>query len=66
MFTNNKKYADKIKMLRIHGQYKKNYHKFIDWRTLRYNSTAVLLVKLKYFQNELKHRNTVASYYKKI
>ena len=29
VFTNNDDYAEKIKMLRVHGQYKRNHHKYI-------------------------------------
>ncbi len=66
VFTNNKNYAKKIKALRVHGQTRKNYHKYkgIGGR-LDTLQAAVLLVKLKYFSKELIKREKIAKYYTK-
>ena len=66
VFTNNKNYAKKLKALRVHGQTRKNYHKYegIGGR-LDTLQAAVLLVKLKYFSKELIKREYIAKYYTK-
>ncbi len=66
VFTNNKDYAKKLKNLRVHGQTKKNYHKYIGiGGRLDTLQAAVLLAKLKFFSKELKKREKIASYYTK-
>ena len=64
VFTNNDDYAEKIKMLRVHGQYKRNYHKYIGiggrMDTLQ---AAVLMAKLPYFAKELLDRQKIAELY---
>ena len=64
VFTNNEKFAEKVKMLRIHGQTKKYHHKLIGiGGRLDTIQAAVLLAKLPFFKNELKGRNQVAKLY---
>ena len=64
VFTNNDYYADKIKMLRVHGQNKRNYHRYIGMGgRMDTIQAAILLVKLKYFPQELVDRKLVAEHY---
>lgn len=64
VFTNNEEYADKIKMLRAHGQNKRYHHKYIGMGgRLDTIQAAVLLAKLPHYQNEIIGRQTVASQY---
>ncbi len=64
VFTNNDVYAEKIKMLRVHGQNKRNYHKYIGiGGRMDTIQAAILLAKLKYFPKELKDRQIVADQY---
>ena len=64
VFTNNDAYARKIKMLRVHGQYKKYHHKYIGiGGRLDTIQAAILLSKLPYFSKELAYRNRVAKFY---
>ena len=66
VFTNNDDYAKKIKMLRIHGQNRKNQHEYIGiGGRLDTIQAAVLLAKLPYFFKELTSRNKVAQFYTK-
>jgi len=66
IFTNNKNLAKKLKILRIHGQNKKNYHKYIGiGGRLDTIQAAILLSKLKFFPKELIARKKVADYYTK-
>ena len=64
VFTNNFDYAEKLKMLRVHGQEKRNHHKYIGiggrMDTLQ---AAVLVAKLPYFAKELIDRQKVAKLY---
>ena len=64
VFTNDNKLAERIRMLRNHGQLKRYHHKVIGINgrmdTLQ---AAVLQVKLNYFQEEVVMRNTVAERY---
>ncbi|MEA2076426.1 MAG: DegT/DnrJ/EryC1/StrS family aminotransferase [Candidatus Marinimicrobia bacterium] len=64
IFTTDDKIAEKIRMIRNHGQEKRYYHKMIGVNgrmdTLQ---AAILRVKLKYFPNEIKERNRVADAY---
>ena len=56
--------AEKLKMIRNHGQEKRYHHKMIGFNgrmdTLQ---AAILRVKLKYFQSEIIERNRVADAY---
>ncbi|MDA7825631.1 DegT/DnrJ/EryC1/StrS family aminotransferase [Candidatus Pelagibacter sp.] len=66
VFTNNDDYAKKIKMLRIHGQNRKNQHEYIGiGGRLDTIQAAILLAKLPYFFKELTSRNKVAQFYTK-
>lgn len=64
VFTNNEKYANKIKLLRVHGQNKRYHHKYIGiGGRLDTMQAAILLAKLPYFKKELKDRQKVADHY---
>jgi len=64
VFTNNDKYAEKIKMLRIHGQNKRYHHKYIGiGGRLDSIQAAVLLAKLPHYAKEIEGRNRVAEAY---
>ncbi|BAF71055.1 DegT/DnrJ/EryC1/StrS family aminotransferase [Sulfurovum sp. NBC37-1] len=64
VFTNNDVLAEKIKSLRVHGQSKRYHHKYIGMGgrmdTLQ---CAVVNVKLKYYEKDLKLRQEVAQKY---
>ena len=62
--TNDKKLADTIKALRNYGSHKKyeNLYKGVNSR-LDEIQAAMLRVKLKYLDNEIKKRRDVANYY---
>jgi len=50
----------------VHGQHKKNFHKYIGiGARLDTIQAAILLAKLPYLENELKDRQKVADYYTK-
>ncbi|MDC1497065.1 DegT/DnrJ/EryC1/StrS family aminotransferase [Pelagibacteraceae bacterium] len=64
VFTNNEEYANKIKLLRVHGQNKRYYHKYIGiGGRLDTIQAAVLLAKLSNFKKELNDRQKVADQY---
>jgi len=64
VFTNNKEYADKIKLLRVHGQNKKYHHQYIGiGGRLDTIQAAILLAKLPNFKQELTDRQKVADQY---
>ncbi len=64
VFTNNEEYANKIKLLRVHGQNKRYHHKYIGiGGRLDTIQAAILLAKLPYFRKELKDRQNVADHY---
>jgi UDP-2-acetamido-2-deoxy-ribo-hexuluronate aminotransferase len=64
VFTNNDDYAEKIKMLRIHGQNKRNYHKYIGiGGRLDTIQAAILLAKMTYLPQEILNRKKVAKRY---
>jgi UDP-2-acetamido-2-deoxy-ribo-hexuluronate aminotransferase len=64
VFTNNEAYAEKIKMMRIHGQNKRYHHKYIGiGGRLDTIQAAVLLAKLPFYKKELEERNKVAQIY---
>ncbi len=67
VFTNDEELAKKIKMLLNHGQNKRYKHKYIGINgRLDTIQAAVLLVKLKYFQNEVKQREEIGKRYTKL
>tara|TARA_Y100001958_G_C21175105_1_gene506105 strand:- start:155 stop:1261 length:1107 start_codon:yes stop_codon:yes gene_type:complete len=64
VFTNNEECANKVKLLRVHGQNKRYHHKYIGiGGRLDTIQAAVLLAKLPNFQKELRDRNKVADQY---
>ena len=64
VFTNNDKYAEVIKMMRVHGQNKRYYHKHIGMGgRLDTIQAAILLAKLTYYSQELLGRQEVAKKY---
>jgi UDP-2-acetamido-2-deoxy-ribo-hexuluronate aminotransferase len=64
VFTNNEEYANKIKLLRVHGQNKKYHHRYIGiGGRLDTMQAAILLAKLPHFKKELKNRQKVADLY---
>tara|TARA_Y100000768_G_C23973477_1_gene681776 strand:+ start:1384 stop:2475 length:1092 start_codon:yes stop_codon:yes gene_type:complete len=66
VFTNNDQFAEKIKMLRIHGQNKRYYYKHIGiGGRLDTIQAAVLLGKLPYYKKELEERERVVKNYSK-
>ena len=66
LFTNDEKLADKIKSLRLHGQSIRYHHQYIGMGgRLDTIQAAVLNVKLKYYEKDLKLRQDVATKYTK-
>ncbi len=64
VLTNNDELAQKIRMLRVHGQNKRYHHKFIGLGArLDTIQAAVLNVKLKYYKEDLAKRQEVAKKY---
>ncbi len=67
VLTNNDELAQKMKMLRVHGQNKRYHHKYIGMGgrmdTLQ---CAVVNVKLKHYEKDLALRQEVASKYSKV
>jgi len=64
VFTNNDEYAEKIKVMRLHGQVKRYHHKYIGiGGRLDTIQAAVLLVKLNHYSDEIYRRNEVAQTY---
>jgi len=64
--TNDKKLAEKIRLLRNHGATKKYYHKFLgDSSRLDELQAAILLAKLPYLKNWNKKRQKIAQFYNK-
>ncbi|PHR58536.1 MAG: aminotransferase DegT [Arcobacter sp.] len=66
VFTNDDALAEKIRSLRVHGQSKRYHHQYIGMGgrmdTLQ---AAVLRVKLRYYEEDLKERQDVAAQYAK-
>ncbi len=66
VFTNNNEYAEKMKMMRVHGQNKRYHHKYIGMGgRLDTVQAAVLLAKLPYYATEIKNRQSAANNYTK-
>ena len=64
VFTNSDEYAEKIKIMRVHGQNKRYYHKYIGMGgRLDTIQAAILLAKLPHYKQELKGRQQVAQHY---
>jgi UDP-2-acetamido-2-deoxy-ribo-hexuluronate aminotransferase len=64
VLTNSDELAEKIKMLRVHGQNKRYHHKYIGMGArMDTIQAAVLNVKLKYYEKDLKLRQEVAGKY---
>lgn len=64
VFTNNDEYAEKMKMMRVHGQNKRYHHSHIGMTgRLDTIQAAVLLAKLPHYIKEIEARNEVASTY---
>ena len=64
VFTNNDRYAEKIKMMRVHGQNKRYHHKYIGMGgRLDTIQAAVLLAKLPYYKKEIEARQEAANAY---
>jgi UDP-2-acetamido-2-deoxy-ribo-hexuluronate aminotransferase len=64
VFTNNDEYAEKIKIMRVHGQNKRYQHKYIGMGgRLDTIQAAILLAKFPYYKDELEARQQVAQNY---
>lgn len=64
IFTHNDEYAEKMKMMRVHGQNKRYHHKYIGMGgRLDTIQAAILLAKLPHYVNEIEGRNRVAQAY---
>lgn len=64
VLTNNDEYAEKIKIMRVHGQNKRYHHRYIGMGgRLDTIQAAVLLAKLPYYSSEIKMRQKVATRY---
>lgn len=62
--TNDKSIAEKIKMLRVHGEEKRYYHTSVGINSrLDTVQAAVLLVKLKYLEEWTNRRREIAAHY---
>ena len=64
VLTNNSELAEKMKMLRVHGQNKRYHHKFIGLGArMDTIQAAIVNVKLKYYKQDFEKRNKVAKKY---
>ena len=64
VFTNDDYYFEKIRMLRAHGQYQRNKHKYIGiCGRMDTIQAAILLAKFPHLSTELKARERVAKFY---
>jgi len=64
VFTNDDDLAEKIKSLRVHGQSKRYHHKYIGMGgRMDTIQCAIVDVKLKYYEKDLKLRQEVAEKY---
>ncbi len=67
IFTNDDKLAKKIRTLLNHGQEERYKHKYIGINgRLDAIQAAILNIKLKYFENEIKKREEVANRYNRL
>jgi UDP-2-acetamido-2-deoxy-ribo-hexuluronate aminotransferase len=66
VFTNNDVLAEKMKSLRVHGQSKRYHHKYIGMGgRMDTIQCAIVDVKLKHYEKDLKQRQEVAEKYTK-
>jgi len=66
VFTNNDTYAEKIRMMRVHGQNKRYHHRYIGiGGRLDTIQAAVLLAKLPHYEDEISKRQVVSALYTK-
>ncbi len=66
VLTNNEELAEKIKMLRVHGQNKRYHHKYIGLGgRMDTFQCAIVNVKLRYYRDDLARRQKVAHKYTK-
>lgn len=66
IFTNNDELAEKIRMMRVHGQNKPYHHEYIGMGgRLDTIQAAILLAKLPYYGKEIEMRQGVAEAYTK-
>ncbi len=64
VFTNNDEYAEKTKIMRVHGQNKRYHHKYIGMGgRLDTIQAAILLAKMPHYPQELKGRQQIAQRY---
>tara|TARA_R110001606_G_scaffold393219_2_gene562949 strand:- start:161 stop:1255 length:1095 start_codon:yes stop_codon:yes gene_type:complete len=64
LFTQNEELYEKMKAMRVHGQVKRYTHKYIGMGGRLDNlQAAILNVKLKYYENDIKRRQNVAKKY---
>jgi len=64
VFTKNEGYAEKIRIMRIHGQNKRYHHKYIGMGgRLDTIQAAILLAKLPYYVKEIEARQSAAKKY---
>ncbi len=64
IFTNSDEYAEKMKMIRIHGQSQANHYEYIGvGGRLDTIQAAILLAKLPIYQNEITKRQKVSENY---
>ncbi len=64
IFTDNDEYAEKMKMMRVHGQNKRYHHKYVGMGgRLDTIQAAVLLAKLPHYADEIVKRQQVAQRY---
>jgi len=64
VFTNDDDYAERIRMMRVHGQNKRYHHKYIGLGgRLDTIQAAILLAKLPHYEQELERRQNVADQY---
>jgi UDP-2-acetamido-2-deoxy-ribo-hexuluronate aminotransferase len=64
VFTNNNEYAEKMKMMRLHGQNKRYHHNYIGMGgRLDTIQAAVLLAKFPHYSTEIEVRQAVAEKY---
>ena len=67
LFTANADYAEKIRMMRVHGQNKRYHHRYIGMGgRLDTLQAAVLLAKLPHYEEELRRRQAVAERYSEL
>lgn len=67
VFTNNDELAEKMKMMRVHGQEKRYYHKYVGMGgRLDTLQAAILLAKFSHYPKEIEMRQKVASSYNRL